>query len=312
MATIDEILEHHNNSKVAGYYGIPFLDDFLGGIMPEDLIIISAETGAGKSQIAYDVAFRNAKDKKVLLMALEADTYEPQLRRYYSILANLYFNDKSDYKKKQDFSYRNFFLKKLDVSKYESHAKEIFASQPQPLIIQRENKFDAADIRKAIIDNIDGLGLVVLDHIDYIDLDLDQPENMQISEIMKTLREINMSFRIPVLAVSHLRKGNRKTLIPTIDDLMGSSNKAKQAKTVITLAKDKNADYTPGKYPTYISIQKSRMGSPGNIVALQTFNAELNGYESEYALFQYSSYNDSVEQLPEHLIPSWCRNKPPF
>lgn len=310
MENITNILEYQKKIKPAGFYGVPFLDDFLCGIMPEDLVVITAETGAGKTQLAYDIAFKNAAAGKVLLFALEADLYEPQLRRYYNILSSLYYNDKSPYKLKQSFSYRNFYLNKLDVSKYEEEAKRIYSQQKEPIIVFREYSFTADDMKKHVLDNIDDLSLIVLDHIDYLDLDIDVPENKQMSDIMKGLREINLSFKIPVVAVSHLRKGNRKTLIPTTDDLMGSGNKGKQAKTIITIAKDKKAAYTPGKFPTYISIPKSRLGPLGNLIALQTFDAATNSYEPEYLLQKYNQFDDTVEFLEPQDYPEWAKRSP--
>lgn len=304
--SIEIINERRKLLKPAGAFGVPFLDNFLGGIMPQDLIILAAETGAGKTQMAYDIAFKNAASKKVLLLALEADVDEPENRRYFSIIANLYFRDKSEYKKKQFVDYRNFILNKLDLTKYEAEADAIFKAIPRPIIIQRNDKFDITDIKKAVLDNLEGLGIIVLDHLDYIDMDYERSENMQVSEIMKMLRDVNKQFLVPIVAVSHLRKGNSKTLLPSMDDLMGSSNKAKQAKTVICFAKVKDAPYMPGQFPTYISILKSRYGSTGNIIAECSFSSELGRYEAGYKLLKYNQFNDTVTQMLESEYPHWA------
>lgn len=308
IKTIEEINARRKLIKPAGAYGVPFLDNFLGGIMPEDLVILAAETGAGKTQMAFDIAFKNAA-KKVLLLALEADVDEPENRRYFSIIANLYFRDKSEYKKKQYVDPRNFMLNRLDLSKYEAEANAIFNAAPRPIIVLREDKFDASDIKRAVLENLEGLSLLVLDHLDYLDLDHDRSENIQVSEIMKDLRQINQQFHVPIVAVSHLRKGARKTLMPTLDELMGSSNKAKQAKTVIAFAKVKDAQYIPGEFPTYISILKSRYGLPGNILAECTFSSELGKYEADYKLLKYNQFDDTVTQMLEAEYPHWAKER---
>ena len=58
--------------KVIGKYGVKFLDDYLLGIKQTDFILIGAYSGAGKTELAYNIAFENAKKTNVHLFALEA------------------------------------------------------------------------------------------------------------------------------------------------------------------------------------------------------------------------------------------------
>lgn len=105
-------------------YGVGFLDDSLGGIIPNDLIVIGAKTGAGKTQLATSVALetsqraanyevdkagkyvRDAEDNLVVLtdkngipvtgapvhyFALEAEDNEIERRIKYGKLSDMYY-----------------------------------------------------------------------------------------------------------------------------------------------------------------------------------------------------------------------------
>jgi predicted ATP-dependent serine protease len=55
-------------------FGIKPLDDALIGLLPNDLAIIGADSGVGKSEICLDLAIHNAsKGKKVALYFIEGE-----------------------------------------------------------------------------------------------------------------------------------------------------------------------------------------------------------------------------------------------
>ena len=67
-------LKYINNS---GYFGIKYLDAALHGIKPNDLILIGASSGAGKTELCTHIAKTNAKlGKRVRYIALEAEKNE--------------------------------------------------------------------------------------------------------------------------------------------------------------------------------------------------------------------------------------------
>lgn len=301
------VLKSIKETHAVGYYGISCLDDFLHGIYKDDLVIITAQSGAGKTEIAFNLAYNNARNKKVLLYALEADTYEPDKRFLYKIIYELYLKDNQ--KKYQTFSYRNYVHNKLDIEKYFDKAINIFAESQKPDIVYYDTEFTIDSFKQSLLSTKTDYDLIVLDHLDYFDVEENVTENQQMGNIMKELRILNQKFKKPVIAVSHLRKGARKTLMPTIDDLMGSSNKAKIATTVITLAPDKENYAMDGMYPTYFSVQKSRLGTSGNMLMKQVFNSNKNSYEMDYMLMSYNQYEDKAEILTEDKYPKWYKSK---
>ena len=310
MDSIRSAEQRRIESGIVGKYGVPFLDDFLVGIAPKDLVIIAAPTGAGKTELVYDIAYSNSRDKRVALFALEADQDEPKLRRLFKIVAKLYYDDTNQYKAHIDMSYRNFTLNQIDVSKYMPRALEIYEMHPEPEIIYRDGSFNIDTFKQKVLEK--NYDLLIIDHLDYFDLNENSSENMQISEIMKTLRDVNQLYGIPIIAVSHLRKTSNKAKMPTANDLMGSSNKAKQAKTLIMLAPDyeyENADAS--HYSTFFSVEKSRAGGTGKYLARQIFDVTRNAYKPTYDIVKHNRFNDEVEIIEEHKYPAWANKKKP-
>jgi len=302
------VLKDVQDTEPVGTYGVNCLDRFLHGIYKDDLIIITAQTGAGKTEIAFNIAYENARTKKVLLYALEADRLEPDKRYLYKILYRLYNEDSN--KKFQDFNYRNYVHNKLDIDKYIEEASEIYAMEDKPDIVYYNNEFTIDSFKQQLLSTNTDYDLIVLDHLDYFDVQDNISDNQQMSNIMKELRMINTKFNKPVVAVSHLRKGIRKTLMPTVDDLMGSSNKSKLAKVVITLAPDKENYCHDGMFPTYFSIQKSRIGTTGNLLIKQVYNSYKNEYQDKIILYSYNQYEDSISVLDEKQYPLWAKEVP--
>ena len=57
-------------------YPMQFLNDTLGGIMKSELVVIGADSGCGKTELANHIAFHNAeRGKNVYLFSLEGDKY---------------------------------------------------------------------------------------------------------------------------------------------------------------------------------------------------------------------------------------------
>jgi len=305
-----KMLDDVSKRKPVAKYGIKVLDDFLGGIYREDLTIITAVTGAGKTEFAYDIAFNHSENKNVLLFALEADSQEPIRRHYYKILADLYYKElkKNQYMKKIEMSYANFANKRIDLSMFYEEATSIYSSKHKPKIVYYENNFTIEDFKRQLYNEGIEYDLIVLDHLDYFDVDNGVTDNNHMSNLMKELRAVNMATGTPIVAVSHLRKGRRQTLMPSVDDLMGSSNKGKLAKTIITLAKARDG-YSNGLQQTYISVQKNRTGAMGNLIASHVFDTRKNKYAEDYLLHKYNGYDDTVELLDESQYPSWTKRK---
>ena len=69
-------------------FHVGFLDDYFRGILPHDLILIGADTGAGKTDLVSAIARRNAQDgRNVHIIALEAEPLEIERRTKFAYIA---------------------------------------------------------------------------------------------------------------------------------------------------------------------------------------------------------------------------------
>ena len=75
-------------------FGVQYLDDAMLGILKNDLILVGAASGGGKTQFCCNVALANvAKGKKVHYIALEAEDLEIERRIKYQLFARSFFSD---------------------------------------------------------------------------------------------------------------------------------------------------------------------------------------------------------------------------
>jgi len=305
---IEKVNRERKINPFIGCYGIKYLDDCLIGIHKEDFVLIGAETGHGKTELAIELAFKNAeKGMKVHYFGLESDEDETMKRKLYKLIASAYYGDYEA--ARQDFNYRKYVAGELETEKYELSAMGKLAGFAGNLFIHSREKgvFNVNTLTQIIGDIKDQCGLIVLDHLDYFDLDTNENENRQMTEIMKTLRNINATQRIPLVVISHLRKKERGQMFPTIDDFMGSSNKPKIAKTVILLAREyEGFNQTDKLFPTLCQVVKSRLGGSSYLGARLYFDITLNGYLDNYALVKIKNGGNKIEELEKEYYPSWA------
>jgi replicative DNA helicase len=320
MDNFDQLVEQRKMFKIAGSYGIQFLDQLLLGIMPEDFVLIGAETGVGKTELAYEIAFRNSIDKNVHLFALEAEQGEPYYRKAYKLIAQEYFENVRKNRLLTphiDMSYRNYITNKVDMSDYEKRAFDTISTKYSGLTVHYKKPSYTLhtfldDIQNVVSrEHIEGkCEMIVLDHVDYFDSDYMLTETQQVSQIMKSLRQINQDLKIPIIVISHLRKkSNRKCIVPDPDDFIGSGDKAKQVKTIVMLSRNYPGDKPEqGLYSTIIYVPKSRIGGGENIVAIANYNRAKNAYDKGYEIGIKKSYGEEIELIVDPAkYPKWYK-----
>ena len=85
-------------------FGIKPLVDLLVGILKNDLVVIGADSGVGKSHLALDIAITNAiNGKKVALFFIEGGAQEAIVRVKWKLISKIYY---SKYKCGLDMDYR--------------------------------------------------------------------------------------------------------------------------------------------------------------------------------------------------------------
>lgn len=279
------LTNYFQNNRKVGKFGIKYLDDKLKGILKGDLILIGARSGAGKSSLADMIAQYNANnDFKVHIFSLENFTDDAFVTKAYYEYKRLTGNWDLNLR---DFASGDFQIDTDKLIEAEKYAEECYKNVG---ITTRQKGYGIAQLKNDIIHQVkdNGVSLLIIDHLDYVDKDNpNENDNSHITELMKTIRELQDEFKVAVVAISHLRK-NMSTkdlpIIPSIDEFIGSSNKVKESTVVIMVAPDdeENEDNQSFKKVTWFSIKKLRMGGVDNKNGKLWFNRRNGTYEPEY------------------------------
>lgn len=214
-------------------YWIGILDRYMGWILPNELVVVGADTWMGKSEIAYKIAVTNAqRGKKVLLFALEWDLNEVALRymqRTISELVPLKTIDFRFNRKKEHSEYVDHIIKWLDKEEW-----------VQNLLIFKKQQVPTMELLASMIEQMkDWVDMIIIDHLHYIQFGSASQEIEEIWKVMRQVKQITDTIKKPIIIMSHLRK-RKKADDPTEQDLYWSSNIAKEANTIILLTRMEN------------------------------------------------------------------------
>jgi DnaB-like helicase C terminal domain len=311
----DERIQRISQSSECLSFGVKFLDECLGGIYSNDLIIYGAKTGIGKTQLATITAMANASaGKRVHFFALEAEANEIERRIKYQILAEAFFKHL-----KKDFptvhlNYMDWYYGKLDQSlgkvepEIDAMMKDLY---PNLWTFYRTGDFTVQDFEKQILAIQDQTDLVIVDHLHYFDFE-DDNENRAMKATVKKIRDLALLIGKPVILIAHMRKSDRraKQVVPGADEFHGSSDITKIATKVVTLAPCLESEGRGNRWPTYIRAVKCRVdGARTKYVGLTSFNADTNTYERKYYLGKLNPSEEAYQAVEaEENLPYWAKS----
>jgi replicative DNA helicase len=309
---IAEKAERFKNTLNPLNYGVNFLDKATGGIIKNDLIIIGAKTGVGKTQLATLIAMNNAKEgKRVHYFALEAEPYEIERRIKYRMLASQYFASRILSETK--ISYPDWYRCKLEdvFADIEPQVNEMAGKIYSNLFtIYGNGSFKLKDFEKSFLAIQDQTDLVIIDHLHYFDFETTN-ENAEYKQIVKSIHDLALHIGKPVILVAHMRKSDRKeiALLPNIEDFHGTSDISKIATTAIIIGPAKNSEnYDPMIWKTYMRIAKFRMDmSRTGYIAEANFDVKTQTYFSNFLLTRYAPFCDEFQELEFRNYPDWAK-----
>lgn len=319
----DEYLRRKVGALRTFQFGIPFLDDALNGIRSNDLIVFAAKTGAGKTEVGTMIANQAAKQgKKVVMLALEAETDEICRRIKYQILCEKFFSERDKYPPTIRISFLDWLTDKYgdQLNELDSFANEEYLKRTENLIIQSPTTawFSKTDFTVLYENYVEeGADLIVLDHIHYLSPEDKENEYDHIKKIMWGLRDLINKHSVPVVALSHLRKEDKRdqSLTPCLEDIHGSSEITKQANHVISLSSlyklPKKENYEeffeapPGT--TACRILKTRVGHPTapRYIAVMKFNIETKTYEDSYVPYSTDKWGTTLNPMKFQDFEYW-------
>lgn len=242
---LDETIEFRKSIDVntVNRYWVKIIDEYLCGILPSELVVIWAESWVGKSEFAYNIAIENAaRGKKVLLLALEGDVQEIAMRFLQREINKMCVERGVDPIKSLDY---RFNISKEDVQIMEFQViEEMKENIKNNLFIFNKKEVPTLEFVKDLIKTMaEVVDLTIIDHLHYIHMDA-ETETRELGKVMRELKLITDIIRKPIVLVSHMRKRSWKFAMedPTMHDLYGSSNIAKEATTIILLRKREKAE----------------------------------------------------------------------
>lgn len=303
------------NKKFLLSFGIPFLDHALGGILKSDVILLAGRSGQGKSEMATHISMSNAARGKIVYhFALEAEKDELANRIGYKALVRQLYGSKTYSQTRPNFLEWILGRQEGLLGPFELAAEKELEGLSGLRVVYRGDSFTIDDFEKCLMSAKHDADLIVLDHLHYLDFD-DENENRAYKRIVKKIRSLALDYNKPIVLVAHVRKQDRRLreLVPSIEDIHGSSDIYKIATKALSIAPAFDYEIADGKsyrFPTYIKAGKVRHdGSRARYCGLVVFNAKENSYENKYKIGQLSPAGDIWSETPVQDRPFWFRGE---
>lgn len=288
-----------------------FLDDCLGGLYPDDLILAGAGTGVGKTALACSLAHSAAKGgvDPVYMFALEAEVGEIAARLGYTELAKGHRGGRIDFS-----GWWRGRYPELD-KQWPTVAQQLEPSLSRlRTLYKRRGDFTNTNLSQQLETIAGDAKLVIVDHIHVVDTKAGSELAAQ-HKTVRLLRDFALDCSIPVFAVSHIRKRDqsaRGVVVPEVDDLHGSSALQKIATGVVLFAPDWDGERPkPWLAPTLIRVAKDRRGRASRLWARLYYNMRTCTYGDTYRL-GYIGWEKRQQiwlPLPASRVPDWARRE---
>ena len=253
LTSIDE--EYRNKQDNRYMTGFHDLDKLTAGLHPEEMTIIAARPGVGKTTMAINMIVNLAhKGIKCLLVSREMSGRQLMKR----FIANYTPIDGhklrlAKYLADEDFA-------KIGNATYEMMEWPVYINDEIATI--QEIRAYARELKAK--DEFEVL------FVDYLQLcrssNRHETRRLEIEEISRGFKEISMELGIPVVVLSQLSRDNARThREPELHDLRESGSLEQDADNVIFLHIPKDTDTTQDIYDIQVILAKQRNGPTGYV-----------------------------------------------
>lgn len=256
IKAMDDIEKKYNETKedklFTGFYD---LDKITAGLHPEELTIIAARPGVGKTAYAIQLMLNMAKKGcKCLFVSREMSRLQITKR----IISNIALVDGQKLR----------FCKSLTDSDWQKMGESI--SEISRLPVELNDKLSTIQEIRAYcreLKNKDLLDLLIVDYIQLCrSLKKTESRRQEIEDISRQLKEITLEFGIPVIALSQLsRESEKAAREPVLSDLRESGSLEQDADNVIFLHVPKDTDEKQDNFDIKVIVGKQRNGPTGYI-----------------------------------------------
>lgn len=306
-------------------FGIKALDDCLIGILKNDLVVIGADSGVGKSDICLNMALHNARQgKTVALFFIEGGAEEAIARIKWKAIKDIYY---SSGKNSIDLDYRKWRMGMLESDEMDVLENEAFMSLMKDIggrlhIYEFEDSFTVDCLIKSIgyfsskkvnssyliEENFYDVDLIIIDHLQYFTLANPKNELTEMTQILMKVKDITNFHKIPVVLVSHLRKKDKDRGLPGQEDFYGTGNIAKISSLAFTISSCPGGDdYANQIYPTFFRIVKSRTGIRSSFGILNYYDLKRGKYIDKYELYNLAGDKPCSTPIENSKLPKWAQ-----
>lgn len=289
-------------------FGIPFLDKSLKGILPTDLVLLAADTGCGKTELATTIALNATRSgKRVLYFALEAETHEIERRINFKLFSECYLRDNHS---PRIIEFDDWLTGSApEFESFTDEVKEKFEKMTKGLSIyyKTDYNFGVSEFEEEFKKARGKQDLVVVDHLHYFDIANDVSEAIALGRAAKRIRYCALQEKLPVVLLCHLRKFDDELMIPQIQDIYGSSDVYKNATKIIMLAPGDFDMMFPHLFETYVHAAKYRFkGGLKHYLGKIIFDSRTNQYDKRFRIGRYSKGTTQFQEITSNL-PHWAK-----
>lgn len=255
LAAFDDIEQKFNEKQENNLFtGFHDLDKLTAGLHPEELTIIAARPGVGKTAFAIQLMLNLAnKNNKCLFVSREMS----QIQIAKRIISNLAIVDGQKLrlcKSLSDDDWRRIGRAVGEISSLPIELNDKLATIQEIRAYCRELK------------NKKSIDLLI---VDYLQLcrSMRKTENrrQEIEDISRQLKEISLEFSIPVIALSQLSRESVRSKEPELNHLRESGSIEQDADNVIFLHIPNDTDETKDYLDIKVILAKQRNGPTGFI-----------------------------------------------
>jgi replicative DNA helicase len=266
--------------------GFKKLDEITAGFQPENLIIVAARPGVGKTSWAMNVASYAALNHKipVFIFSLEMSKHE-LIERLLAGEARI----DSNRMRRGMIEYSEWKNKIYPAGNRIAQAPILIDDSPGVNILElrakaRRFRSDPRFFPPQQEDGRPPLGLVVIDYLQLahgLGGRKEESREREIAEISRGLKALAKELHIPIIAVSQLNRSveKREDKTPQLSDLRESGAIEQDADIILFIHRDEmyNADPT-GRGKALLKIGKNRAGPTGEVDL--TFIREYTRFEN--------------------------------
>lgn len=235
------------------FTGIFDLDKVTNGLHEEELTIVGARPGVGKTTFVLQIAHKIA-DKGIAVGIISLEMSETQLtQKLISKVAHVDSN--------------KLRTGNIDVTEQEKIAIATGQISDLPLFINTKlRNIQEIEMYARKLKNKKDLGLLIVDYIQLVkSKNRFNSREQEVAEISRTLKLLSLELKIPIIGLCQLNRNAARTE-PTLADLRESGAIEQDADNVIFLYKENENNEEETVENVIIDLQKQRAGGLKKVV----------------------------------------------